>query len=220
MILARERILQRLRSAAHSHANVEAPAISDAALFANHPVKDDLIERFAAKLLALKGEFFRVRDAREAAVCVKELLSGFAASVPRVCLRQRHDLIDAVIAHEPWLHAHTTLLPRDLPNEEFAQYEAGLTGADFLVARTGSIVLNAASAGGRRLSVLPPLHIVIARAAQVVASLDEAFARMNDIAATSYMTIITGPSRTSDIEKILVLGAHGPKRLAVIVMDQ
>ncbi len=216
----RERILQRLRGATHSRTSMDAPSFSDAALFANHPTQEDLVERFGAKLLSLKGEFFRVRDIREAAARVQELLASVAATPAKVCLRQRHDLIDAVTAQEPWLQTHTTPLPHDLPNEVFAQYEAGLTAADFLIARTGSVMLDSASAGGRRLSVLPPLHLVIATASQVVASLDEAFARTKKIATASYMTIITGPSRTSDIEKILVLGAHGPKRLAVIVVDK
>jgi L-lactate dehydrogenase complex protein LldG len=57
---------------------------------------------------------------------------------------------------------------------------------------------------------------------QLVISLDEAMAgyqQRSEFDRSSYATIITGPSRTSDIEKILVLGAHGPKRLAVIVME-
>jgi L-lactate dehydrogenase complex protein LldG len=96
-----------------------------------------------------------------------------------------------------------------------------LTAVDFLVARTGSIVLSSITAGGRRLSVLPPFHIAIASAAQLVPSLDEAlriYQQRGEPNRSSYATIITGPSRTSDIEKILVLGAHGPKRLAVIVV--
>ncbi len=213
----REHILQRLRGAMQTNASTFLPAANDAALFANHPAQENLLERFGAKLAALRGEFYHVRDLREAALRVKELLSATVSE--KKCLRQRHALLDELLAQEPWLQMHTTPLPDDLANENFAQYEAGLTVADFLIARTGSVVLNAASAGGRRLSVLSPLHIVLATAGQVVASLDEAFAQSKN-AATSYMTIISGPSRTSDIEKILVLGAHGPKRLAVIVIEQ
>ncbi|NUO81703.1 lactate utilization protein [candidate division KSB1 bacterium] len=220
MNTARERTLQRLRSGMDSHTNATAPVISDAAIFANYPEPSALVERFGARLVSLKGEFHGVRNVHEAAACVQELLTGLAASSPQVCLRQRHDLIDLVIAQEPWLHTHTTPVSQNLPNEDFAHYQAGLTTADFLIARTGSIVLNSAAAGGRRLSVLPPLHIVIATASQVVASLEEAFAQLKNRTPASYMAIITGPSRTSDIEKILVLGAHGPKRLAVIIVEQ
>ena len=219
MNLNRERILQRLRAAAHADSSPDLPAYHDATIFSNHPSQEDLLERFGTKLCALKGELFRARDVRAAAIQTKTLLSSFANEAPRVCLRQSHTVIDQMLAQDPWLQTQTAPLADDFSNTAFAQYEAGLTVADFLIARTGSIVLNAASAGGRRLSVLPPLHIVIASAAQVVASLEDALARV-DKARASYMTIITGPSRTSDIEKILVLGAHGPKRLAVIVIDK
>ncbi len=215
----RERILQRLRSAAQPHAGEGMPAIRDTDLYANHPAQEDLVERFGAKLASLKGEFFRVREVRQAAECVKELLAPFAAASKKICLRQPHALIDEVIAQEAWIREHTTPLENELSNEAFAQFEAGITTADFLIARTGSLVLNAVTAGGRRLSVLPPLHIVIATARQAVASLEEALAQIGNIATASYTAIITGPSRTSDIEKILVLGVHGPKRLAVIVIE-
>jgi L-lactate dehydrogenase complex protein LldG len=99
----------------------------------------------------------------------------------------------------------------------------GITAVDFLVARTGSLVLSSATAGGRRLSVLPPFHVAVATTDQLVLSLDEAmriYQQRGEAIRSSYATIITGPSRTSDIEKILVLGAHGPKRLAVMVVGE
>ena len=112
------------------------------------------------------------------------------------------------------------MVPKEMPNTEFEKFEAGITTAEFLVARTGSIILQSRNSGGRRLSVLPPFHLVVASSAQLVDSLDEVFAALDHTKknATSFMTIITGPSRTSDIEKTLVLGAHGPKRLAVVVV--
>lgn len=159
-----------------------------------------------------------MENMKQAAVRVQDLLFSFSTQTKELCLCQAHPLVHEVLAHEPWLKERADMISSDLPHEVFARYECGITVADFLIARTGSIVLNAASAGGRRLSVLPPLHIVLATSAQVVASLEDALARI-DKATSSYMTIITGPSRTSDIEKILVLGAHGPKRLVVIVID-
>ena len=214
----RERVLERLRAAQHAHADVALPELSDAAIFANYPAREVLLERFAEKLAGLKGEFFRVDNAQQAATRVHELLVSFSNQNKELCLYQAHPLVHEVLSHEPWLQEHAETISSDLPHDIFARYECGITVADFLIARTGSIVLNAASASGRRLSVLPPLHIVLAKAAQVVASLEDALARVDKTRA-SYMTIITGPSRTSDIEKILVLGAHGPKRLAVIVID-
>jgi len=97
--------------------------------------------------------------------------------------------------------------------------DAGITQCDALVAQTGSVLITALSAGGRALSVLPPHHVVLARASQMVANLPAAYAVLRDRyreGFPSFMSFITGPSRTGDIERILVLGAHGPKRLTIL----
>lgn len=105
---------------------------------------------------------------------------------------------------------------------EMESCDAGITLCDALVAQTGTVVLTSRSGGGRALSVLPPHHVVLANAKQMVRDLPAAFAllktRYGD-AFPSMMTLITGPSRTGDIERILVLGAHGPKKLTVLCHD-
>ena len=91
-----------------------------------------------------------------------------------------------------------------------------------LVAQTGGIMVSVQSAGGRALSVLPPHHVVIARTSQMVPDLTSAFQHVQQKYGKvfpSFMGFITGPSRTGDIERILVLGAHGPKRLSVLLVD-
>jgi len=99
--------------------------------------------------------------------------------------------------------------------------DAGLTECELLVAQTGSVLVSAPSAGGRALSVLPPHHVVLARLDQLVPDLTAAFtsikARYGD-SFPSFFSFITGPSRTGDIERILVLGAHGPKRLTILII--
>lgn len=102
---------------------------------------------------------------------------------------------------------------------ELERADAGITECDALVAQTGSVVVTSASAGGRVLSVLPPHHVVLARRDQVVADLPTAFRLLRDKYGANYpsmISFITGPSRTGDIERTLVLGAHGPKRLTVL----
>jgi len=96
--------------------------------------------------------------------------------------------------------------------------DAGVTECDALIAQTGSVLVTSRSAGGRALSVLPPHHVVIARREQLVADLPAAFALVQQKYAPDYpsmISFITGPSRTGDIERILVLGAHGPKKLTI-----
>jgi L-lactate dehydrogenase complex protein LldG len=97
--------------------------------------------------------------------------------------------------------------------------DAGITECDLLVAQTGGVVVTSRSTGGRALSVLPPHHVVIARQDQLVPDLPAAFAWLQQQYAPDFpsmISFITGPSRTGDIERILVLGAHGPKKLTIL----
>jgi L-lactate dehydrogenase complex protein LldG len=100
--------------------------------------------------------------------------------------------------------------------------EAGLTECECLIAQTGSICATTRSSGGRALSVLPPHHVVIASKSQLLPDLTAAYELLAQRYATSgypsYLGFITGPSRTGDIERILVLGAHGPKKLTVLLV--
>ena len=101
---------------------------------------------------------------------------------------------------------------------EIEACEVGITECDALVAMTGTVVVSEKSSGGRTLSVLPAHHVVLARADQLVPDLESAFGVLRSLYAEnwpSFLSFITGPSRTGDIERILVLGAHGPKRLTI-----
>ncbi len=98
----------------------------------------------------------------------------------------------------------------------------GITECDALVAQTGSVLVTTRSAGGRAISVLPPHHVVLARANQLLSDLSEAMAFLKKKYAPNYpsfISFITGPSRTGDIERILVLGAHGPKKLTIVLLQ-
>jgi L-lactate dehydrogenase complex protein LldG len=99
---------------------------------------------------------------------------------------------------------------------EYQNAEVSITGCDALVARTGSILVSSAMDKPRKLSVFPPVHIVIAYYDQVYFDLENAlkvFKEKHSSAYPSMLSIISGPSRTADIEKTLVLGAHGPKEI-------
>jgi L-lactate dehydrogenase complex protein LldG len=99
--------------------------------------------------------------------------------------------------------------------------DVGITECDALVAQTGTLVVNSRTSGGRALSVLPPHHLVIARSSQLVADLPAAFELIQTKYGADYpsmISLVTGPSRTGDIERILVLGAHGPKKLTVVMI--
>ncbi|MGD1088381.1 MAG: LUD domain-containing protein [Verrucomicrobiota bacterium] len=105
--------------------------------------------------------------------------------------------------------------------DDLESCDAALTECDALVAQTGSVLVSATSAGGRALSVLPPHHAVLARRNQMMPDLSAALQRVQDKFKDkfpSFLSFISGPSRTGDIERILVLGAHGPKKLTILLL--
>jgi len=105
---------------------------------------------------------------------------------------------------------------------DMATIKAGITLCDFLIARFGSIMVSSALLNGRRMFAFPEEHIVFATASQVVSELKEALTGMRKKypeSLPSQISVIRGPSRTADIEKTLVMGAHGPRELYVFVVD-
>lgn len=105
---------------------------------------------------------------------------------------------------------------------DFMQAEVGITLCESLIARNGSVMISNASASGRRLSIYPHTHIVVAYTSQLVLDLKDAYKLLKEKYGNeipSMISAITGPSRTADIEKTLVLGAHGPKELIVFLLE-
>jgi L-lactate dehydrogenase complex protein LldG len=93
--------------------------------------------------------------------------------------------------------------------------DVGITLADVAVAETGSLLLAAGPGRGRMNSLAPPTHVAIVDYSAVESSLEGAFDRLSDRTSV----LITGPSRTADIEGVLVRGVHGPKELIVVVVN-
>lgn len=113
-------------------------------------------------------------------------------------------------------------IPYKFSETAFHKAEAGLTGCEYLVARYGSIVVSSKGQSGRRMNVFPETHIVLAFTSQIVPDIKDAMINLRkkyQNALPSMITFITGPSRTADIEKTLVMGAHGPKNLYVFLVD-
>jgi len=107
-------------------------------------------------------------------------------------------------------------------DKDFDQAEVGFTLCEALIARNGSILLSNAGMAGRRLSIYPPIHIVLAYTSQLALDLKDGFKLIKNKYGNqlpSMITTVTGPSRTADIEKTLVMGAHGPKELFVFLLE-
>ena len=109
-----------------------------------------------------------------------------------------------------------------LVKEDLAGCDVAITSCEFLVARTGSIVMSAAQESGRTTSVYAPIHICIAFTNQLVYDIKDALQLIKDKYGTSLPSLITfatGPSRTADIEKTLVVGVHGPKEVYLFLVE-
>jgi L-lactate dehydrogenase complex protein LldG len=110
----------------------------------------------------------------------------------------------------------------EISDSDFIKADIGITLCESLIARTGSILVSSGSEAGRRLGVFPHIHIVVAYTSQIVAEIAHGLsglkAKYNN-KIPSMISLVTGPSRTADIEKTLVLGAHGPKELVLFLID-
>jgi L-lactate dehydrogenase complex protein LldG len=170
---------------------------------------------FARNAAELKAEFFVLADERELPGRLAQLAAGNGWK--RIATH-RGSLTGLAL--------QGSTLPVGYTDEgyqvaDMEASDAGLTECEALVAQTGSVLVSSLSSGGRALSVLPPHHVVVARASQMLADLSEAFALLKVKYGENYpsfLSFISGPSRTGDIERILVLGAHGPKRLTIFCL--
>lgn len=110
--------------------------------------------------------------------------------------------------------------------QAFFEAEMGISGANIAIAETGSIVIVANEGNDRLVTTLPPIHVALVGYEKLVGTMDEANAILKVLSKcatgqkqTAYVSYITGPSRTSDIEKTITLGVHGPKELHIIFVD-
>lgn len=105
---------------------------------------------------------------------------------------------------------------------DFEKADAGITCCEALIARNGSILISNGTPMGRRLAIFPSIHIVVAYTSQLLPDIKDGLDFMKEKynhKLPSMINLITGPSRTADIEKTLVLGAHGPRELFVFLLD-
>jgi len=201
----------------HPHAPAGSPAEIRHWLPAVGATWEENAQLFARNSTDLKTQFLRVANPAAAHQALKDLAASEKWS--RVAFHQT-PLIGAAVA-AIGLPTLETVAGYDV--NELERCDVGISACDCLIAQTGTILLTATSGGGRALSVLPPHHVVIATRAQLLPDLSsgyELLARIHGKTMPSFITLITGPSRTGDIERILVLGAHGPKKLTVVLIEE
>jgi|SRR5690606_606433 len=173
------------------------------------PLIQEIEVEFAERFTDLQGKFIFCLDEQDLAVQLKGLLAQKNWSSIYCIDEQIKQLVGNGIDFGASF-------------QELSNCDVAITGCEFLVARTGSIVMSAAEQSGRRTSVYAPVHICIARTSQLVYDVRDALEgikqKYND-RIPSLITFATGPSRTADIEKTLVVGVHGPKEVYVFLID-
>jgi L-lactate dehydrogenase complex protein LldG len=204
---ARESILARIRKANARQHPVPAADVPLDVIFA--PISNPR-QRFLDECAGNMTEVFVTIDAAGSAAALETILS----TVPDG---------EIYVQDDPAMRPLTATLEQSrrvrwssqgAPEEST---QASLTFAHGFVAQTGSI-LSSSACGGRGASIVPPCHIVYGGGEQIVPDIAAALAcAQSEITGASYVGLITGSSRTADIEKILVQGAHGPRRLVVIL---
>jgi L-lactate dehydrogenase complex protein LldG len=221
----RQQVLGRIREAltnpsrrpAHEHPPITPPGGQPGDwLPAVGPTIEDWQALFARNAADLKGEFEVVRQVEGARQAIVRLAKE--GQWKRVAW-QVDPLIEKLLTGTG---LETLPLKPGYTFEELEQCEAGISLCDALIAQTGTVLVTSRSTGGRAISVLPPHHIVLARRNQLVPDLPAAFGHVKRAYGGQYpsmISFITGPSRTGDIERILVLGAHGPRRLTILLLD-
>ena len=213
---SRDAILSRIRSGlAHDAPRTQPPAPE--VWPRENPSVEQMAARFAVELEAVQGETLRAGSMEEARAKLAEVVEQAQwqtlGAVDRPICRE----LTASLGPErvAWVTADWT--PRQI-----ADLPAGLIAAEYLLADTGSSVVANGTPHERLMCYLPPACVVVARTDQLREHLPAAWpeiaARAADLATRGEFVFITGPSRTADIEKILILGVHGPKRLIVMLV--
>ena len=201
-------MLKKIRKALLEKRDNPYPNLEDTPLYKENPEHLEVI--FAEQLKAVSGQFVYCEDEIQ-------FIENLIHLAEEKALRK-------IYCWEPELQKllSTYEYPFYSTDTDFLQADVGITLCESLVARNGSVMVSNSGAAGRRLSIYPNTHIVLAYTSQLVLDLKDSFKVLKDKYGTnlpSMISNITGPSRTADIEKTLVLGAHGPKELYVFLID-
>lgn len=210
---SRDQILTDIRTALGRTAG-QAPAPLSAPLLRGPRSDRNLYtQTFAQRFEKLAGKAFVVPDA---AAVVPRLASLFDGK--RVVASNASFLETCGITRLPQVESGFT--DRDALRDACAAADVGITSADYALAETGTLVMLSSRQEARLVSLLPPAHVAIVPSSRIVANLDELLSLLPKPAEqSSSMVLITGPSRTADIEQILVRGVHGPGEIYAVIVE-
>lgn len=206
MSSAKDNIIKKIKESKLAHTEQVFSISADTEIY--KPILPDAETCFKNELQSISGQCEIFDTENELVDFLKKILSE--KKVKYVFCREKH--ISEKISEFHILSAEQ--------DTNFSQIEVAISSCEFLIARTGSVVVTSASLSGRQIISYPPIHIVMADTSQLVDYPEDAYNAISikySHNIPSQITTITGPSRTADIEKTLVLGAHGPKEFIVLL---
>ncbi len=205
---SKENILKKIRKALSQSTPLPFPHSEG-----NQPVFPPLEQEpeveFAEQFTKLQGKFI---------YCINQQEFAFQLS----SLVKKKDWQKVYCVEEKLIAPVAAQLADRLVKTDLANCDVSITGCESLVARTGTIVMSSAQTSGRTVSVYAPIHICIAYTNQLVYDLKDALQAAKDKYGSNFpslVTFATGPSRTADIEKTLVVGVHGPKEVYLFLIE-
>ncbi len=215
---SRDAILQRIRSELSKAAPSERPPVPEVwPRETSDPAT--LAQRFTNELETVRGEVVRCSDMEDAAAKLVQLMDRSEWSALGAVDTSLAQQITAAMPAERVRRVDETW-----DKNQIADLPSSLITADLLLADTGSCLVACPTGHERLMCYLPPACVVVAKTSQLAEHLPAAWPEVIQMAADPSLTgehvIITGPSRTADIEKILILGVHGPKRLVVLLVEE
>lgn len=166
--------------------------------------------RFVELLASLGAKVRRVADEDEAARTIDAVVAGLGAR-------------EVAVSDSPLVGRLASGFDGSRDRERLLACDLGICAAQLGVAETGTLVLFSESERHREVSLVPPVHLAVLRAADIVATLGDALRRASEAGEGGpppLVSFVTGPSRTADIELTLVVGVHGPRELHVVVIDE
>ena len=203
---AREEIVARLKAAQDKRGEIgmEKPDFTSPVYL---PLNENLAEEFQEKIELVGGKVIAAGSIGEAIEKLQETIN--------------ENQWENIFCKDDMLQKYFSgKIEFGSDDQSFEQMKVGITRCEFLVAHLGSVLVSSAQVSGRRLNVFPEIHVIFAHEQQLIDFLENGLEKVKEKYEgnlPSLISVITGPSRTADIEKTLVKGMHGPKSIVVFL---
>ena len=186
--------------------------------FPTENIGDHLFPEFEKRASAASTEIFRVKTAIDA----REII----ANIVKFTNAKKVVTVDSPLQSAAGINEQLQSMGIDVYTDakDIAEHaesaDIGISSVEFGIAESGSVCMDGYSFESRLVSMLPPIHIVFMNSKNVVLGITEAFDIISKVYDRGYISFITGPSRTADIERVLTIGVHGPSRFILIAIDE